>query len=184
MKRIAACLGMLVCSATAFGGIATFNPSPVIIDPAVSTTANVGVTVAAGPIEALQTVDMIIGSDSLNITGFAYDAAFVAGSAFRLTPIVDGSAVYANTVQLGGFLNAATPSVLVGLVGIDAAGLAPGEYELLVNGDRDQGISALGSALGDVESLSGRVLVQVVPEPATLLILGAAGLGVVFRRRN
>ena len=53
-----------------------------------------------------------------------------------------------------------------------------------MNGDRDQGISALGSALGDVESLSGRVLVQVVPEPATLLLLGAAGLGVVFRRRN
>jgi hypothetical protein len=68
----------------------------------------------------------------------------------------------------------------VGAITLDASGLSPGDYEVFVDSDLDFGTSSLGLGTAG-EPLFGSAVVRVLPEPATLALLGV-GASVCGRR--
>jgi len=108
-------------------------------------------------------MEMVIGSNFLNITGFTYSQEFEDATAnFFPAPIV----IYQHDVYLGGFAidePLATP-FLIGTVTVDTTGLSPGSYLLVVDSDFDNGTS-FASLLGDSEGLFGSAEVVILGEP-------------------
>ncbi|MCH7840883.1 MAG: hypothetical protein IID38_11710 [Planctomycetes bacterium] len=69
------------------------------------------------------------------------------------------------------------PPLLLGSLTVDAAGLAIGEYAVIVDPDRDGGLSIVGLRGGAFESLNGMGVVRVIPDPGTLTLLALATMG-------
>ena len=65
---------------------------------------------------------------------------------------------------------------------MDATGLGPGSYELVIDPAFDQ--YNFVTWVTPTESLIGLGRVEIVPEPATLALLGFASLAVVCRRTS
>jgi len=185
MRKVVALLAVVVTS-SAYGGVVTFSPAEVTIDLPVLTTGALDVGVHQGALGPIQTVDLYIGSSSVNLTGFTFDPAFVSATAFRSGPLLDTlQPIYSQSLYIGGFLNAPVASFdPIGRMTIDAAGLPVGDYVLGVNSVTDQQRSAFGMPDGETidNSLIGSAIVHVVPEPATLSLLGLGLLGFLRRR--
>ena len=75
----------------------------------------------------------------------------------------------------------------MGTLTVGTEGLDVGEYEVLVDSLRDFDWSVIGLATRtefSTETLSGSALVNVVPEPMTLSLLGLGALALLRRRRT
>jgi len=70
--------------------------------------------------------------------------------------------------------------IFIGNITVDAAGLGLGTYSVEVRG----GDSVLTDTAATADSLVGSGLLNVVPEPATLMLLGIGGLAALRRRRS
>lgn len=179
MRKVAASLFVLVGVSNAFGGIVSFAPDPVVIDPTVSTTASVEVGVSPTDASSISSVDLVIGSSDVAITGFTYTAAFLDDTAFAVDPAPFNT--YTHDIYVGGFFSDPVASYAIGSLQIDAAGLAPGLYTVGVSTEID-GFSGMADPDGNPEAASGSFTVQVVPEPASLALLSLGTLGLIRRR--
>ena len=147
--RIFAFLFVTFLPAAAVGGVVTFAPDVVVIDPAVSATAQVQVyagdaTTADGTFD---TLDLIIGSDVQGlIANFTYSSETVW--LYRETPQPSralGTPFYAplGSTYVGGLFKPPSASLWVGTLVLDATGVAPGEYTVRVDSEYDD-LSAMG----------------------------------------
>jgi hypothetical protein len=188
MRKVAAGLLVLGFASTAFGGTVVFSPNPAgpIDNSGGAVPVALQVSIGESIFTTINSFDVLMGSDTLQIDNFVF-AAGIPG-AFPLNSIANPAnpPVYADDISIGGFaFSAVTAAGLpLGTLNITVpAGLAPGDYFIDVNSQRDNNRSVLGGATGG-DPLSGRALIHVVPEPATISLLGLAGLALLRRRKT
>lgn len=187
MRKVAA-LGLafgLMAGSSAFAGLATFSPSPQDNIPEGTATVSMDLTVTAEVLQNFDGADILLNSD-VPFT-FAYSDGFkAAANAFVLDPGVPlNQGIRANDLYIAGLattVGALGTSINVGTVTFDSSALTPGTYSILVSSDADNGISFLGRGGATTEGLTGSGSFTVIPEPASLGLLGLGALGLLRRR--
>ncbi len=191
MKKVAAVslVVLLLMSPYALGGTVAIEPaSGTELYPNSALGDTVGlfnvILNADASISALTTIGLVAGVDGGPDVGFTLDPDFEAAFAFI---VVDdpGPGVYGSDIFVDGFgfVPIALP-VLAGVLSVDTTGAALGEYSLMVASERDDGRSIILDALGNSDALMGSATFTVIPEPATLTLLGLAALGFLRRRKT
>ena len=168
MKRSDATLfvvGWAASAATA--GVISFEPAEmevVVGDPRNSArTFEVAVSsVTRGSFDA---IDIVIGSEAVPLTGFTYAPGFEEATVFQGPPVPHG--YYTYDLGIGGFtLDPITPPMTLGTLTVDASGLAPGVYTVMVDSEEDLDYSAL--SLGrNAEPVSGTAALRVLAGAGT-----------------
>ncbi len=186
-------LGLIISLAAsrAFAGVVTFDPALVFIDPAISTTAQVQVSVGQATTEdgTFDSVDLIIGSDIQGLIAyFTYDQEFIEFTPFRFSPQplrALGTQVYGpmGSTFVGGFFNEPISAILVGTLILNATGVPNGEYTIGVDSARD-GLSGMGLSGVNDSWTFGIARVVVIPEPGMAALLGVGLLVSILRHRD
>ncbi|MCP4593615.1 MAG: PEP-CTERM sorting domain-containing protein [bacterium] len=179
---IAACA--LLVAVPAFGD-ATATFTDVQNDVVAGTDVILDLTVTVGGLAEFDGVDCILGWHQAGDLTFDYSQTFKDNTLIQSGPTYDTLAgFYTNDAKLGGtqFGSAIGSTILVGQATFKTDGLAPGDYLVEINPTEDSGYSAIG-LLGNTEPLSGSGFVTVIPEPASLMLLGL-GAAVGLRRRR
>jgi hypothetical protein len=142
------------------------------------------VTVDPDWLGAFDEADILIGSPDLSITDFVYDPVWVSRMDSRLPAPTYGIGRFTYDVYVGGKTTdpVGTTTIDLGTVTVDATGLAEGTYDVMVDSDLDSLFSLLWFD-GQFERLKGIGSVVVIPEPATIALLGLAVLGLRRRRQ-
>ncbi len=201
MKRVAVVfLVVAFTSSYALGGTVSFDPtSGTILFNNPDDGSAIGfwdVTLNADSTsDPFTAIGAVIGVDALNAEGSGPQVDFAIDSTFAalFTGIevdVPGPGVYDSDIFIDGFVLAGLfPAIplpqFAGQLIIDATGVEPGDYAILIDGtsNQDDGRSALAGAEG-LDSLTGMATFTVVPEPGTLSLLGLAALGLIRRRKS
>jgi len=147
-------------------------------------------------------VTALIGSNDGVILEGTYTSQFIADTSFRTNlrpsdtpPGPTRPGIYPSDLLTGGFSNGGnrvatlqSPYLMANLVltlpTTTAGGLSVGQsFEYFVDSALDGGFSSIGAGV-DSESLTGTGTITVVPEPASLALLGLGALGLIRRRRS
>jgi hypothetical protein len=213
-KHVVALGLSLCLAANSFAGVVSFAAAPVdngFTDPA-SMTINRGV-MAPGQVKlvltadptfpAVSAADLIIGmtaardtGNASRILGFQYamdmdttpdtiDDVFT----FLAPPTPDYFPTYANDLFIGGSRpnNLTVESFVLGTLTLDLTNLGDGMYEVFIDAGQDQDQSVFYDLAGGTDSITtagGVATITIVPEPATMSLIGLGALAALWRRRR
>lgn len=180
MKKVAAIwVGVLFLNSYAFAGFVSFDPEKASVLP--GEPAVFGVTLVSDTLGDIQGADVVLGSDDVAF-GFQYSDEWGSAMVNVSTPSPLGIFPFDLFVGGNGPLPIGLSSILLGTVTVETTGLAEGQYSIFVDSSRD-GFSSIG--LGTTfDPISGTGLINVVPEPMTLSLLGLGALALLRRRRT
>ena len=205
MRKVAA---SLVCLAFA---VSTASAGTVSWTPAVGqeggvtpgTVATFDLRVDSSNQEQFDTISLLIATDAdiSSVWSFAYDPTFYDESG-KVDDLVTQAAppptqffVFGSDLNIGGsrFANPAfVAPVLIGQLRIDTTGMLVGESidfgvssaGEIANPLLQFSLSGLATGGGAAEQVEGFGTLSIVPEPATLALLGIGGIATVLRRRR
>jgi PEP-CTERM motif len=184
MKKIAASMLVVgLANSFAFGGTIGFDPSASSVERGDTIVLTLSVA-DSGALAGFDSMDVIVGSDTLTMTGFAWDPS--PGFVRFFGDIDDsGSGVYSSDIKFGYFGTGQSTGLIIGTLTVDIPMDAPfGDNFIEVDNSRENpAISQLTNA-GVGDTLFGSTTINVVPEPATLALLGIGGLATALRRRR
>ncbi len=182
MKRVAVVMLLVTfVSSSAFAGTITFTPDKATVLAGEKVKFDLTLS-SLDVLSAFDSIDVVVGApDGLVIQDFVFSAESIAGSIFQaVTPDVGK---YIDDTKFGffGLAPLGTPFNL-GSLTVDTTGLEIGKYTLVVSFDTDLQSTATLSGLS--EPLFGSASVNVIPEPATISLLGLATLALIRRRKT
>ncbi len=178
---------------SAFGGMISFVPEKPTVDVNAgdSPLVKLDVFLEQVGVASFISFDILFGTDNigLDIMSFEFDATFAATSVFS-SITNDNFGIYPDAIKAGFFSSApitlgVTGLTRVGSLTVDVTAVAKdyGNYEIIVDGDRDGPRSFVSTGAVN-DSLFGVGSINVVPEPATISLLGLASLALIRRRRK
>jgi hypothetical protein len=176
-------LGVGTASFTAVGDLNGATSAIAEVNLGVPATFDIGVTSGVGN---FNTADLIIGANGIpGIGTFTYNAAWNSAFSQVSTPTYfnAGELVYYQRAVMVGGANAASvgASKALGTLVVPTTGLPLGDYLIKIDSAID-GFSNLGNA-SVAETISGLGTIRVVPEPASLMLLGLGAAATLRRRR-
>jgi hypothetical protein len=190
MKKVAAVsLVVLLMSPYALGGTVGIEPASgteLYPDSIMGDTVGLfNVTLNAdATISEFSALGLVAGVDGGPDVGFTLEPDFLAAFTFVVVD-VPGPGVYGSDIFVDGFgLSALALPRLIGVLSVDATGADLGDYSIIVDSGFDAGRSAIGDPTGNSDTLLGSATFTVIPEPATLTLLGLAALGFLRRRKT
>lgn len=173
-----------LANSSAPGGIVAFDPLVQEVDLSGDTRTTFEVSIASlDTITWFNAFDIVLGSDDLEIFEWKWDTWSGLfddpGNVCYPGPCPWPMGIYPSDLLVGWPLlgGQLAPPLLLGSLTVDAAGLAIGEYAVIVDPDRDGGLSIVGLRGGAFESLNGMGVVRVIPDPGTLTLLALATMG-------
>ncbi len=189
MRNVAVVLLVVSLSGTyAFGGVVSFTQTsadPVNDSILGDTMVTLDVFIDSTTFQdGFPAIDLSFGSNELQMMDLTLDPDF--RTAFTGGATIDvqnpGRGDFASDIFVTGFLLGAplVPRILVGELTVDATGASLGFQPILVSGDSVLG-GTVGGSRDPLTTIGG---VNVVPEPATLALLGIGGVATVLRRRR
>jgi hypothetical protein len=167
-------------------GVIGFNPPMVIIDRAVDPPLfTIELFVQSSALTSFNVVDVVVGSnDGLELVDFDFDPGL---NGLLETIHNPGPGYYLDDIKFGYFHpeNFLQNGVVLGDLFVDTTGLPNGDYYLLIDWEIDQGSSKVHNTNNSqVDFVTGSALVRIIPEPATLTLLGLSLAAAGSRRRR
>lgn len=181
----------VLLATTAHGGVVEFHEVNLKDEQLAETWLYYEVSIASlDSLSSFNTFGAVIGSDDLNLF-FFYLSGDIPCEQIKCHYWAQSTGIYPsdflasfNGNALNGESYEFSAPLILGWVSILRENLVPGNYTILVDGERDGGISSVGNANNERELLFGSTVVTIVPEPSSLTLLFYGVATVMLRRRN